>query len=407
MNAATNRLPSFPAMAFFLMLLALLGGCGSGSSEPAVPTTPAPLALTPTDSTANVGQTLTYVITGGVAPYTVTANNSSIVTVSAVRTSGSQSTFSVTVLSLGTATLVLTDAAGTTLSSTLAVWPTGNALYTSAPSTVTIAPGVSATYDIGGGQGPYKAASGDTSIAAVSISNGTSLIVRGGAAGMTNVAVTDTLGAQVLINVTVASSSIATLATTAPSAISLGVGASGAQTYAISGGTPPYTATSSNVRVATVTSPGSGTTFTVAGVSAGTASVLVRDSTSTATVTISVNVADGGTGFAVTPATAEWTISGACPAGVPAYSVYFINGGTPPYTVSSTSPMVGTVMTSVPTAAVAPASTTVTVGASGGSFVVAWPNSPCTASGTASLNIVDSTGSRPPVTPTFDVTWTP
>lgn len=404
MNAATNRLPSFPAMAFLLMLLALLGGCGSGSSEPAVPTTPAPLALTPTDSTANVGQTLTYVITGGVAPYSVTATNTAIATVSAVTSSGRQSTFTATVYSLGTTTLVLTDAAGTTLSSVLAVWPTGNALYTSAPTTVTIAPGVSATYDIGGGQGPYKAASGDTSVAAVSISNGTSLIVRGGAAGMTNVAVTDTLGDSVLINVTVASSGVATLATTAPSAISLGVGASGAQTYAISGGTPPYTATSSNVRVATVTSPGSGTTFTVAGVSAGTASVLVRDSTSTATVTISVNVADRATGFIVTPTAADWTASCPAAAATPVYSVFFINGGTPPYTVSSGSPLVGTVMSAIPSGPVTASNASVTVSASGGYFVVAWPNAPsCSATGEVTFNVVDATGAMPATAPTFTI----
>jgi hypothetical protein len=409
MNAATNRLPSFLATAFFLTLMALLGGCGSGSSEPAVPTTPAELALTPTDSTANVGQTLTYVITGGVAPYSITPSNSAIAKVldPGVTTSGSQSTFTVKALSLGTATLVLTDAAGTTLSSILAVWPSGNDLFTSAPSTVTIAQGASATYSIGGGLAPYSAVSSNTAFASAGIRDGSTLVVGGVAEGEARIVVTDAMGAQVDITVTVARTGVAALATTAPPAISLGVGASGAQTYTISGGTPPYTATSSLPSVATVSNLGNGTTFTVTGVSVGTARVDVSDSTNTATVSIFVNVTAGNAGFTVTPASAEWTVSGACPAGVPPYSVYFINGGAPPYTVSSTNHLIGTVMTSVPIAAVVPASTAVTVGASGGFFVVAWPSSPCSASGTASLNIVDSTGSRPTVTPTFKMTWTP
>jgi hypothetical protein len=404
MNAATNRLPSFLMMAFFLMLMALLGGCGSGSSEDPVPTTPAELTLTPTDSTANVGQTITYVITGGVAPYSITPSNSAIATVSAVTASGSQSTFTATVHSLGTATLVLTDAAGTTVSSVLAVWPSGNDLFTSAPSAVIIAPGASATYSIGGGLAPYTAVSSNTSVATASISNGSTLFVGGVAVGDARIVVTDAMGAQVEINVTVASSSVAALATTAPSAVSLGVGGSGAQTYTISGGTPPYTVTSSNVRVATVSGPGSGTAFSVTGVSAGTATIQVRDATSTATVLISVNVADRTTGFVVTPTAADWTAS--CPAAnaTPVYSVFFINGGTPPYTVSSGSPLVGTVMSAIPSGPVTASNAPVTVGASGGYFVVAWPNAPsCSATGVVTFNVVDSTGAMPTAAPTFTI----
>lgn len=319
------------ATAFFLGLLTLLSGCGSGGGEPATPTAAGTLAISPSTSTGTTGQTLTFVVTGGAAGYTVTSNNPSIATVSAVTSSGGQYSFTATLISAGTVTLTVVDSKNVTATTA----------------------------------------------------------------------------------VTVSASAAVSLITSAPTSVTIGIGESYKQSYTVGGGTAPYTATSANTNVATVTN--SGTSITVTGVAAGTTTVLVTDSTGSASVTITVNVAAvTGTGFTVL-GNMTWTIAGNsdsdlsndCPGGVSPYGVYYVNGGIPPYTVSSTAPQIGTILAAVPTAAVTAAANTVTVAATGGSFVVAWPNSPCVGSGTASFEVMDSTGTVVSPAPTFTVAWTP
>lgn len=319
------------ATAFFLGLLTLLSGCGSGGGEPAAPTAAGTLAISPSTSTGTTGQTLTFVVTGGAAGYTVTSNNPSIATVSAVTSSGGQYSFTATLISAGEVALTVVDSKNATAATA----------------------------------------------------------------------------------VTVSASSAASLITSAPGTVTIGIGATYKQSYTIVGGTAPYAVTSANTNVATATS--SGATVTITGVAAGTTTVLVTDATGAASATITVNVAAvAGTGFTVL-GNVTWTIGGNadsdmtndCTGGIPPYAVYYVNGGIPPYTVSSTAPQIGTVMLTAPTAAVTASATTVTVAATGGSFVVAWPNSPCVGSGTASFEVMDSTGTVVSPAPTFTVAWTP
>jgi len=277
------------------------------------------------------------------------------------------------------------------------------------PTTPTGSAGQTLNFVITGGAPSYTVTSSNPSVAtvsAVSSSGGqysfTATLTSAGVATMT---VVDSKSTVVKTDVTVTANAAASLITSAPSTVTIGVGVIYQQSYTIGGGTAPYTVTSANTNVATATS--SGSTITITGVAAGTTSVLVKDSTGTSSVTIAVNVAAvTGTGFTVLGA-GTWTITGACPGGVPPYAVYYINGGIPPYTVSSTVPQVGTVLSAVPTAAVTAAANTVWVYATGGSFVVAWPNSPCVGSGTASFEVKDSTGTVVSPAPTFVVTWTP
>lgn len=276
------------------------------------------------------------------------------------------------------------------------------ALYTTAPGTVTIpVGGLPTTYTIGGGTAPYTATSSNTSVVITSISGGTALNVTGMAAGTANVEVRDAAGKTITITVEVQGGSIAELFTTSPPAITIAA-IGGSQIFTIGGGTAPYSVTSSNTNVATASV--AGTMLTILGMADGVANIQVIDAASKS-LTIAVNVATG-TGFSVVTSSAiTWTITG-CPATTP-YSLYFINGGVPPYTVSSDNPLIAAVLAAPPSGAqaVQPAGTTVSV-PKGGYFVAAWINSPCLAHGKATFKVIDTAGNVLTPAPTFDVTYT-
>lgn len=278
------------------------------------------------------------------------------------------------------------------------------ALYTTAPGTVTIpVGGLPTTYTIGGGTAPYTATSSNTSVVITSISGGTALNVTGMAAGTANVEVRDAAGKTITITVEVQGGSIAELFTTSPPAITIAA-IGGSQIFTIGGGTAPYSVTSSNTNVATASV--AGTMLTILGMADGVANIQVIDAASKS-LTIAVNVATG-TGFSVVTSSAiTWTITGACPATTP-YSLYFINGGVPPYKVSSDNPLIAAVLTAPPSGLLAAqtAGTTVSV-ARDGYFVAAWINNPCFAQGKATFKVIDAAGNVLTPAPTFDVTWTP
>lgn len=311
---------------------------------------------------------------------------------------------------------LLTQLSGCGGGSGEAAAPAAAAALAVSPTTASGSSGQTLNFVVTGGSPSYTVASSNPSLATVSAvaSNGSQYIFTAPLLGAGTVVftITDSKGATTSATATVTASAAASLITSAPSSVTIGAGAIYQQSYTIGGGTAPYTATSANTSIATVASNGS--VVTITGVSRGTTDVLVKDATGAASVTITVNVATTGTGFTVT-GNAIWTINGNsdgnlnndCSAGVPAYNMYYINGGIPPYTVSSTSPLIGTVLSAVPTAAVATSSASITVAASGGSFVVAWPNSPCFGDGTATIQVTDSTGTIVSPAPTFQVTWTP
>lgn len=286
------------------------------------------------------------------------------------------------------------------------------ALYTTAPGTVTIpVGGLPTTYTIGGGTAPYTATSSNTSVVITSISGGTALNVTGMAAGTANVEVRDAAGKTITITVEVQGGSIAELFTTSPPAITIAA-IGGSQIFTIGGGTAPYSVTSSNTNVATASV--AGTMLTILGMADGVANIQVIDAASKS-LTIAVNVATG-TGFSVVTSSAiTWTITGACPdtptSTIP-YSLYFINGGVPPYKVSSDNPLIAAVLTAPPSGALAPqaAETTVSV-ARDGYFVAAWVTlttpTTCFAQGKATFKVIDAAGNVLTPAPTFDVTWTP
>jgi hypothetical protein len=224
----------------------------------------------------------TYAIAGGVPPYTATSSVGSIVDASV---NGTILTLT-SKAQVGKAVVDIRDAQGTLVTVTANV--TGAApvpLYTTAPSNISVGLGVSPTYSIQGGIGPFTATSSNASVLKASVT-GNTLNITGLSAGVADVVIFDSTGASVKVSATVqGGSATVPLYSTAPESITVSVGAM--PTYTIAGGASPYTVTSSNVNVITVSQTGN--TFTATGVAAGLATITIHDANGTA-VNIMVTV---------------------------------------------------------------------------------------------------------------------
>ena len=307
------------------------------------------------------GSGQSYVVGGGTAPYVATSSDTRVVQVDL---SGTTLTF--IGQKPGSARVEVADAKGEKVAISVEVpVPSDLNLFTTAPSAITVAIGASPTYSVGGGSTTgYTATSSNEAVATVSLT-GSTLTVNGLTAGTATVQVRDSAGATVSIAVTVPVASNVALFTTAPASVSLAVGGAGAQTYGITGGTAPYTVTTSNPSSVTVSQ--TTTSFTVTGAAVGAASIVIRDSLGTS-VDVSVTVISSSTVALFTSAPATTSLA----VGATYEQTYSIGGGTAPYTVSSSD------------ASVASA----TLGAGGNTMIVRG-----NILGTASIVVRDSVGS--------------
>jgi hypothetical protein len=285
-----------------------------------------------------VGTTETYTLGGGTSPYVPVSSNTGVAVASLV--GGNQ--VRIAAAGAGTALVAIFDASGISTSVAVTVVGTSSAaLFSTAPAAVTISTGGTRAYTVGGGSGTYSApVSSNQAVASASLV-GSTLTVNGLTGGSATITVRDSLNATVTINVTVGSG--AALFTSAPTAVTLAIGAT--PNYTIGGGAPitgvgtlPYVTSSSNAGVVTsvVSLVGTTPTLTLTGVAAGSAVVNVLDSTGSL-VSISVTVGSGSGGAALfTTAPSLITIAnGAAP-------VYSVAGGTGPYTATSSNPAVAT-----------------------------------------------------------------
>ncbi|MFC7459740.1 hypothetical protein [Hydrogenophaga defluvii] len=260
-----------------------------GSSMPLDTTAPATL-----DLGLGAASARQFGISGGVAPYTVSSSNSSVV--SAVI---SGSTFTLTGLLPGTATVSVRDAANVvksievTAAAAVPLYTTAADSITVVPVAVTVPPttvGVR-TFEIGGGVSPYRVSSSNSGVVDATV-DGNTLTVTGRFTGTATLTVRDAVNETVEIEVTVAPQ--VELYTSAPAAVTVAVGAT--STFNVAGGVAPYSAASSNQGVATATV--TGTSLAIRGVAnlgggppavAGTATVLVSDAVgSQVTITVTV-----------------------------------------------------------------------------------------------------------------------
>lgn len=346
-------------MRFFHYLITLLtsislmacGGGGGSAGTPSGATTPLSTSA-PASLTMGIGAAQEYLISGGKGPYTVSSSNTQVAAASVT-----DANLAIRGVATGNSTIVVRDATGSTVSISVSV---GNlvALYTTAPSSLTIAKDTQRVFNVGGGAPGYSVVSSDVRVATATVS-GTQLIISGVSAGATTLEIRDTAGAVVTLSITVGGSSARGLYTSAPSVLTLVKDS--VTTYEVGGGVPAYTVTSSDTRVASVTLTGN--SMAVAATAFGSTTITVRDSAGTA-LSVSLTVAGSSTGALFTSAPSSLSMS----AGT-SFS-YLIGGGTAPYSVASSDARV------------------VTGSISGTSLTIA-----ALKAGNAALRISDATGS--------------
>jgi hypothetical protein len=302
------------------------GLCAALGASSGSPTTTASLYTTaPSQVAITPGSSAAYTIGGGSGTYTAASSDTSVATVSV-----SGNSLKVVGIAPGTANIAVTDTAGGKVS--IAVATSSQALFTTAPAQVSITPGTSAGYTIGGGSGPYSATSSNTSVAKVRV-NGSTLTIDSITSGKATVAVTDSTGKSVSINVAFDDPtwSAEPLFITAPTDITLPY--AGAVSYMIAGGVPPYTASSSSPTVVAASANGTSLNITTQwqqSTSSTPTAVTVTDAKGHRVQTNVTVLGRGESGStpAILPAS---IIVSDCTTNVP--FVFF--GGTPPFSVYS------------------------------------------------------------------------
>ena len=118
-------------------------------------------------------------------------------------------------------------------------------LFTTAPSKITLASGGSANYTIGGGTAPYTATSGNTAVVTATAS-GTTLTISSTSDGLVPVAVVDSSGKTVIIDVTVlAKGQTGKALSIFPAAVNAGDCTTNIP-FVFTGGTAPFTVLTSD-----------------------------------------------------------------------------------------------------------------------------------------------------------------
>lgn len=278
----------------------------------------------PSSVTLDPGMSVQYKVTGGTGQYTAVSSSPTIASVGV-----SAGMLSVTAANPGNATIVVFDASGSSSKFDLAV-TAGSAgakipLYSTAPESLRMQVGSALIYAVRGGVAPYTASSSNPAAITSSV-NGEILTLSALTGGASVIRIRDALGAATTVSASVESSSPVDLYTTAPSSLSIPVGV--APSYAINGGTGPYSASTSNAGVAKATVSG-GNLLNITGVATGVATVVVFDSTGKS-VPVAVSVS-GGTGNVPLYTTAPDAIT----ISVGAAPTYTIAGGAGPYVVTS------------------------------------------------------------------------
>lgn len=270
-----------------------------------------PMTAAPSAATGSVQETLQFLLQGGIAPYGIVVSNPSI---ASVKLPVVDNLINVSLLQAGKTTLVVTDANGQTLNIDVTANQAQQASLRFAPSAFEIGEDSlqPVTLTVFGGTPPYRALSSDLTLSGVAVNsneftvglgtNGSRCIhpvdssgkyIPSGAYPVT-LTVVDSGGAFATSIMTIRDNGrefgpcadATSLTTTAGSTTSVMVGSS--RTFSISGGTAPYSATSSNPAVATVVLS-SQAGFSITGLTAGTSTITIRDAAS-GTATISVMI---------------------------------------------------------------------------------------------------------------------
>jgi hypothetical protein len=238
-----------------------------------------PVVLSPNSGNVVVGDSISFVITGGTSPYTITSSSTSIATASPASVPASGGSVSVKGVTAGSTPIVVTDSNGTvaSFSATVTAAPTGQPLVLS-PAVASIAVGMNAVIEVSGGTPPYAVLSSSSGIASVSPSSvatsGGNFTVNGVSAGSITATITDATGAQTTGTYTITTSNPAVLTVT-PTAQTI-TGGGKTVNFVITGGLAPYNLVSSQPSVATVPATSTGN-FSATTVNSGVTTIVITD----------------------------------------------------------------------------------------------------------------------------------
>lgn len=282
-----------------------------------------------TDVTVEVGGANSYKVGGGTTIYFADSSN---IAVAEAKITGND--LVITGKTTGKATVIVRDSTNGNLKIEVTVG-TGipTKLFTTALPNIVIAPATAPKFTIGGGRAPYLVSSSNVTVLTASVS-GTTLTLNGLIKGNAEAVVTDAAGDTVKITVIVGTGANVNLFTTAPSSVT--IVAPSSASYSIGGGSSPYTVTSSNVAVASVTN--SDSSFSIKGELSGSAQVVIRDS-----LGISVPITVTVTSSAAVPVA---VLPGNSTGAVGDTLTFNISGGTAPYIVSNNNPSIATIVAS-------------------------------------------------------------
>lgn len=238
----TKALNGFVVFITACALVACGGGDGfTGNANPALSAASTPLFTTaPSSIMIATGAEPSYGIGGGTAPFKVISNDVSVATLTVT-----DKAFTLKGVKGGAATLVLSDAAGSTKSIEVTVTPVATTSMLVTPAAASASVGDVLYFRVSGGAPAYEVLVNNTSIAmtstpTVSTSGGTfSLNLL--KVGSTTIAITDGLGQTQTVTLTV-DAAIAKLRL-APSALTIDENFKGSITFNIYGGSADATYT--------------------------------------------------------------------------------------------------------------------------------------------------------------------
>lgn len=219
----------------------------------------------------DVNMSTSLTIAGGTAPYTVSASNTNV-TVTPVGSAATATNYSVEGNAPGSTVVTVRDSKGNQVANTITVKSNAPPLYSIITAT-TVNVGQSVEFQPMGGVAPYRV----TAPANVTISPqaNNKFRITGVTPGKIRIVIIDAAGTQAGTDLTVIAPSLVLSLPTQP----IGVGQG--QSFTVSGGKAPYTVVSANPGIARIETRSA--YYLVWGVSAGTAQIIVTDSTSAKT----------------------------------------------------------------------------------------------------------------------------
>ena len=289
-----------------------IAACGGGGGNDGTPSGPdATLRFFPPVASVALavgGYGSIAEVRGGRGPLVVTSSDPSI-----HASLSSDRQVLVEALVPGTSTVAVTDQNDQVIKTT--VTAVAAPLITSVGQSVAMKAGTTRTVSVGGGVAPYTISSNNDTIATATITGGRVTIVAN-ANGSTNLTITDSVGTQFTIAVTVTSDVLVVAPTT-------GTGVAGTSlVFNVSGGKAPYSVSVVNPALASATV--SGSSVSVSLIAAGATSLTITDSLGAA-VAVTVTITPPAQSLAVSPATQS--IAETSKADVN----YTITGGKSPY----------------------------------------------------------------------------